>query len=51
LISVTWAAASAAGLWLLKSQLPSDLRRRKSTAYPAVAHTETKEIIDAGSQP
>src|SRR6202522_2665696 len=29
LLSVTWAAATAGGLWLLKSQLPSDLRRRK----------------------
>src|SRR5437588_4250971 len=33
LISVTWAAATAVGLWLLRSQLPNDLRRRK-TAYP-----------------
>jgi len=51
LISITWAAASAAGLWLLKSHLPSDLRRRKSTAYPVVAHVETKEIPDTGSRP
>jgi peptidoglycan biosynthesis protein MviN/MurJ (putative lipid II flippase) len=28
LISVTWAAATAVGLWLLKSELPNDLRRR-----------------------
>jgi putative peptidoglycan lipid II flippase len=35
LISVTWAAATATGLWLLKSQLPNDLRRRKKIAYPA----------------
>jgi putative peptidoglycan lipid II flippase len=51
LISVTWAAAAAAGLWLLKSQLPNDLRRRKKIAYPAVAQTEGKEIMDAGTQP
>jgi putative peptidoglycan lipid II flippase len=51
LISVTWAAATAVGLWLLKSQLPNDLRRRKNIAYPAVAQTEGKEIIDAGTQP
>ena len=51
LISVTWAAATAVGLWLLKSQLPRDLRRRKQTAYPAVAHGESKEILDAGTQP
>jgi putative peptidoglycan lipid II flippase len=51
LISLTWAAAVAAGLWLLRSQLPNDLRRRKATAYPAVAQGESKEIMDAGTQP
>src|SRR6202162_777462 len=50
LISVTWAAATAVGLWLLRSQLPNDLRRRK-TAYPAVAEGEGKEIMGAGTQP
>ncbi len=51
LISITWAAATAVGLWLLKSQLPNDLRRRKATAYPAVAEGESKEIMGAGTQP
>jgi putative peptidoglycan lipid II flippase len=51
LISVTWAAAAAVGLWLLRSQLPNDLRRRKATAYPAVAEGEGKEIMGAGTQP
>jgi len=51
LISVTWAAAAAAGLWLLKSQLPNDLRRRKATAYPAVAEGESKEILGSGTRP
>jgi putative peptidoglycan lipid II flippase len=51
LISVTWAAATAAGLWLLKSQLPNDLRRRKQVAYPGVAQGESKEILGAGTQP
>lgn len=51
LISVTWAAATALGLWLLRSQLPRDLRRRKVTAYPAVAQGEGKEILAAGTQP
>jgi putative peptidoglycan lipid II flippase len=51
LITVTWAAATALGLWLLKSQLPADLRRRKQIAYPAVAQTEGKEIMDVGTQP
>ena len=49
-ISLTWGAATAVGLWLLKSQLPNDLRRRK-TAYPAVAEGESKEIMGAGTQP
>ena len=35
LISLTWAAAVATGLWLFRSQLPHDLRRRKATDYPA----------------
>jgi putative peptidoglycan lipid II flippase len=51
LLSITWAAAVAVGLWLLKSQLPNDLRRRKKTAYPAVAEGEGKEILRAGTQP
>ncbi len=51
LISLSWAAAVAAGLWLFRSQLPYDLRRRKATAYPAVAQGESKEIMDAGTQP
>jgi putative peptidoglycan lipid II flippase len=51
LISITWAAATALGLWLLRSQLPNDLRRRKTAAYPAVAEGEGKEIMGAGTQP
>jgi putative peptidoglycan lipid II flippase len=48
LVSITWAAAVAAGLWLLKSELPQDLRRRKGAVYPAVAQGESKEILGAG---
>ena len=51
LVSVTWAAAVAAGLWLLRSELPGDLRRRKGAVYPEVAQGQTKEISDAGTQP
>lgn len=51
LVSVTWAAASAAGLWLLRSELPRDLRRRKAAAYPAVAQGQSKEILGAGREP
>jgi len=51
LVSVTWAAAVAAGLWLLRSELPGDLRRRKGAVYPSVAQGESKEILGAGTQP
>ncbi|HET9407365.1 MAG TPA: murein biosynthesis integral membrane protein MurJ [Candidatus Sulfotelmatobacter sp.] len=51
LVSMTWAAAVAAGLWLLRSDLPGDLRRKRATAYPAVAQGQSKEILDAGTQP
>jgi putative peptidoglycan lipid II flippase len=51
LVSITWAAAVAAGLWLLRSELPRDLRRRKGAVYPAVAQGESKEILGCGTQP
>jgi putative peptidoglycan lipid II flippase len=51
LVSVTWAAAAAAGLWLLKSELPGDLRRRRAAAYPSVAQAESREILGGGREP
>jgi putative peptidoglycan lipid II flippase len=51
LVSITWAAATAAGLWLLRSELPRDLRNRRRAAYPAVAQAESKEILGAGREP
>jgi len=51
LVTVTWAAAVAAGLWLLGSDLPLDLRRRRGAVYPAVAQGESKEILGAGREP
>jgi putative peptidoglycan lipid II flippase len=51
LVSVTWAAAVAAGLWLLRSELPRDLRRRKGAVYPGVAQGEAKEILGSGREP
>jgi putative peptidoglycan lipid II flippase len=51
LISVTWAAATFSGLWLLRSQLPDDLRRRKTTAYPGVAEGQSGEILGSGREP
>ncbi len=44
LISVTWAGAVAAGLWITRSSLPGDLRRRKPTAYPRVAEEQAEEL-------
>jgi putative peptidoglycan lipid II flippase len=51
LVTLTWAAAVAAGLWLLRSELPRDLRRRRAAADSAVAHGASKEILGAGTQP
>lgn len=48
MVSLTWAAAVAAGLWLLRSELPGDLRRRKGAVYPEVAQVETREILGSG---
>ena len=50
LIAITWAAAVAAGLWLTRSSLPGDLRRRKATAYPRVAERQAEEL-SAGIEP
>jgi hypothetical protein len=44
LICITWAGAVAAGLWLTRSQLPGDLRRRKGTVLPRVAERQAEEL-------
>jgi putative peptidoglycan lipid II flippase len=44
LIACTWAAAVAAGLWLTRSQLLSDLRRRKGTIYPRLAERQAEDL-------
>jgi len=49
--SLTWAAAVSAGLWLLRSELPADLRRKKSTAFPGVAEGEAAEALATGKEP
>ena len=49
--SLTWAAAVAAGLWVLRSELPGDLRRKKPAAYPRVAESGSSEIMAAGKEP
>src|SRR5689334_9798602 len=50
LITLTWAAASAVGLWLTRSTLPGDLRRRKEVKYPRVAESQAEET-SAGLTP
>jgi hypothetical protein len=49
--SLTWAAAVAAGLWLLRSELPADLRRKKPTSFPCVAEGGTAETMNTGREP
>ncbi|HEY1800754.1 MAG TPA: murein biosynthesis integral membrane protein MurJ [Terriglobales bacterium] len=41
-VGITWAGAVAAGLWLTRSQLLNDLRRRKATSYPRVAEQQAR---------
>jgi putative peptidoglycan lipid II flippase len=49
--SLTWAAAVAAGLWILRSELPADLRRKRSTSFPRVAEGQTSETMATGKEP
>ena len=49
--SLSWAAAVAAGLWLLRSNLPSDFRRRKSADLPRITEGQTVETMSAGTEP
>ena len=49
--TLTWAGAVAAGLWLLHSELPGDLRRRKPAAFPGVTESQTAETMATGKEP
>ena len=49
--SLTWAAAVAAGLWLLRSELPEDLRTKKPAAFPRVAEGQAAETMATGKEP
>lgn len=51
LASLTWAAVTAAGLWVLRSELPGELRRKRASAYPAVAATGAAETMATGTEP
>ncbi len=47
LILMTWAAAVAGGLWILKSELPGELRRGKKMSYPRAAEKVAEESADS----
>jgi putative peptidoglycan lipid II flippase len=49
--SLTWAAAVAAGLWLLRSELPADLRRKSPATLPSLAAGEAAETMSSGKEP
>jgi putative peptidoglycan lipid II flippase len=49
--SLTWAAAVAAGLWILSSELPGDLLRKRSTSFPRVAESQVSETMETGKEP
>jgi hypothetical protein len=49
--SLTWAAAVAAGLWLLRSELPADLRRKGSATLPSLAESQAAETMATGKEP
>lgn len=44
LAAATWAGATAAGLWLTRSQLPRDLRRSRSAAHPRMNQNDAQEL-------
>jgi putative peptidoglycan lipid II flippase len=49
--SLTWAAAVAAGLWLLRSELPADLRRKRSVPISGIAEAQSAETTFTGKEP
>ncbi len=51
LISVTWLAAVAVGLWLTKSNLPRELRRKKAAVPNITVPEPVNERTTAGMEP
>ncbi|MGZ4833888.1 MAG: murein biosynthesis integral membrane protein MurJ [Terriglobales bacterium] len=51
LASVTWAGAVAGGLWILRSELPKDLRRKKAQPTAAAVEQGTEADLGAGVEP
>ncbi len=50
LATLTWGAGSAAGLWITRSQLPAEIRRRRMAA-PAVSAEKPAAELGAGVEP
>src|SRR3989442_1423493 len=44
LIALTWAAATAAGVWFTRSHLSPDVQRRNSTSYPPVVEPHAEDL-------
>jgi uncharacterized membrane protein YfcA len=44
LLTITWAAATAGGLWVTRSELAQDLLRRKATTYPRAAELQAEGL-------
>ena len=50
LVTLTWGAAVAAGLWLLRSDLPLTLRRRSAQTPPSQGSVGS-DVVNAGMEP
>jgi putative peptidoglycan lipid II flippase len=50
LVTITWTAVVALGLWIFRSNLPRELRWRKQAAYPRVAERQAEEL-SSGIEP
>jgi putative peptidoglycan lipid II flippase len=48
--TVVWAAVLLAGLWMTRSDLPGELRRRRRVAYPGAAEKQAEDMT-AGIEP
>jgi putative peptidoglycan lipid II flippase len=51
LVSLTWAAAVAGGLWLLRSELPQALQRRRNAPVAAAAGPTGADVVESGMEP
>jgi putative peptidoglycan lipid II flippase len=51
LVSLTWAAAVAGGLWLLRSELPQALQRRRNAPVAPAAGPTGADVVESGMEP